>query len=289
MVLAFLFAGVEALGVSLFGGALISMFVIDWKGLLTTDGLLKWRPMSNSKRVGMGCLLYCLFPIFLIIYLVRIGKKVFQAKGSVFTKEWDAPAPIKKRAKIGIIVGSISAIVLLIGSAAASTTTPNVSTSVTPTTAQTAVVSAPTPTSTSMPTPKPTPTLDPEHKSMVQEGQDCATRSYQSDYNPDHTQLVVVAASGIIDPQGNPQPWSTKDNAIKAEKAITFCLQKYLWAQEPNLQKIGVVVWGQVKDNTGKVTNVLAGGTLTQATAANFDWNQTPDQAWNNYDEQAIK
>jgi hypothetical protein len=155
-------------GISLFGGVLISMFVMDWKGLLTADGLLKWRQMSNNKRLGMGCLLYCFFPIFFFIYLFRIGSKVFQAKGPVFSKEWDAPAPVKRRAKIGVIVGSISTIVLLIGTLttpATDTNANNASTNITPTTAQTAVTpastSTPSPAVTPTPTPKPSPTAKP--------------------------------------------------------------------------------------------------------------------------------
>lgn len=171
MIIALLVSGVPGLGIGLFGGALISMFVIDWKGLLTTAGLLKWKQMSNDKRVGMGCLLCCFFPVFLIIYLFRIGPKIFQAKGPVFSKEWNAPAPIKKRANFGIIVGSISAIVLLLISIPTiSANTNTASTSTTLTAAQTVGVPASTtkpastptpvftPTPTPTPTPKPTPT-----------------------------------------------------------------------------------------------------------------------------------
>lgn len=145
------------------------------------------------------------------------------------------------------------------------------------------------PSPTVKPTPKPTPTPNAEQRSILQEGQDCASRSYQSQYNADHTELSVIAASGVIDSQGNPQPWFQKTNAIEAGKAIILCLQKYLWAQEPDLQQIEVVVWGQLKDKTGNVGNLLVGATLTQTTAANFDWTQTPGQAWAKYDQTAIK
>lgn len=159
MVLAFLFAGVEAIGVGLFGGVLVSMFVIDWKGLLTAGGLLKWKQMSNGKRIGMGCLLYCFFPVFFFIYVFRMGSRVFQARGPVFSKAWNAPAPVKKRAKIGILVGSVSAVVLLIGTLVAPAGTTIASTSspdAAPTQTITAI-STPTPVPSPAATPSPTP------------------------------------------------------------------------------------------------------------------------------------
>ena len=159
-VLAFVFMGLPQLGISLFGGILISMFIIDWKGLLTVDGLLKWRQMSNNKRVGMGCLLYCFFPVFVIIYLFRMGSKVFRGPGPVFSTEWNAPVSVKKRANVSMIIGSISAIILLIGSVSATPANSNTTVGNSPN--QTPVVAATqTPTQQPSPTATPTPTATP--------------------------------------------------------------------------------------------------------------------------------
>jgi len=96
--------------------------------------------------------------------------------------------------------------------------------------------------------------------------------------------VVIAASSADIN---KASPWSTQANAIKAGKAVTFCLQQYLWGNEPALEKIEVIVWSQIKDTTGN-SNIYVGATLTQSSAASFDWNQTPEQAWNKYDEKDI-
>lgn len=160
-------------GASLFMGVLIGIFIMDWKGFVSLEGLIKWRQMEDKKRIGMGCLFFFFFPIFFFIYLIRAGLNVFQLEGPVFSKAWDAPRLIKRRAKIGLIAGTAIAVISLAFSASGYSTGANVedvSMDISPTTVATVVVNtsnstlSPAVTATSRPKPSPTATATPPVK-----------------------------------------------------------------------------------------------------------------------------
>jgi Predicted solute binding protein len=160
---------------ALIWGILVCILIMDIKGFFSLDGLIHWQRMNNGKRIGMGCLFLFLYPIFLFIYLFRMGRRVFKGPGPVFTMRWDVPQPVKKRAKVGIIIGSVVALVFmsmeLIGMSMPSTTAAMSDSTPTVTLAQKANVpgktqlskptSTPTPKLTPTPTPRPTPTPKP--------------------------------------------------------------------------------------------------------------------------------
>lgn len=160
-----------SLGISLFVGAIICVFVVDWRGFFNLEGLLHWRQMSPNRRLGMGCLFLCFYPIFAFIYAIRAGIKALTGQDRLFTKEWDMPQPLKRRAKIGMISGSVVAlfffVVSLLGNTGASAQGAS-STSVTPAATHTSQVNtstqnqkAITPTPTTRPKPTPSPTATP--------------------------------------------------------------------------------------------------------------------------------
>ena len=148
-------------------GAITSMLVIDWRGFFSLDGLIKWKSMDNNKRMGMGCLFVFVSPIFIFIYLVRAGIRVFQTQEQIFSKEWDAPEPIKRRAKAGVISGVIVAFVFatLVGTGAVGATTApttdSASIDATPLVTQTVISNVPAVSVSPTPTPIPTPTVKP--------------------------------------------------------------------------------------------------------------------------------
>ncbi|EFH87557.1 hypothetical protein [Ktedonobacter racemifer] len=161
------------LGISLLIGIIVCVFVVDWRGFFNLEGLLQWRQMSPNRRLSIGCLFLFFYPIFAFIYAIRAGFKAFTGQDRLFTKEWNMPQPAKRRAKIGMISGSVVALFFFIVSLFANTSASarGSSTSVTPaathasqgaTSTQNQKAITPTPTTKPKPTPSPTPTVAPK-------------------------------------------------------------------------------------------------------------------------------
>lgn len=58
-------------GMSLLMGTTVSIFLLDWRGLRTLDGLIVWSRVRGKKRGLLLCVCIFVFPITVSIYLVR--------------------------------------------------------------------------------------------------------------------------------------------------------------------------------------------------------------------------
>ena len=150
-------------GTSIFLGVIVSILIVDWKGLVSLHGWIKWQHMEKKKKTSLGCLFFFVFPLMLCIYLVRACLASFQSTSSSHAR---LATPNNNRAKIGIITGSVVALISLAFATGTSATGAHTATDrATPTTiAQThqksTTVPPPkltiAPTTTPTPTPKPT-------------------------------------------------------------------------------------------------------------------------------------
>ncbi len=164
LVVAFLCIGIGTstllsdLGTSLFMGTTVSIFVLDWRGLRTLDGLIVW-PLVRGKRRGLLiCAFIFAFPVMVSIYLVH---KLLASFHPVVQ-----PGPTRKPHIAMIAGGMVTLFMLLfsmVGNAAGTTvTTPTKTAMVKTTTTQSvlpktkALASATPPTRTATPTPRPT-------------------------------------------------------------------------------------------------------------------------------------
>jgi hypothetical protein len=98
--------------------------------------------------------------------LIRLGKRVFSTDEPVFAKSWNAPQPVKNRSQVGLIVGSVIALVFMLSSlfsASALATAQPINASVSGNTESSQPTPMPKPSLTAKPspTPKPSPIAKP--------------------------------------------------------------------------------------------------------------------------------
>lgn len=155
------------LGTSILIGVIVSVMIIDWKGLTSLNGLIKWRTMRPNNRTGMGCLFFCLFPIMFCIYLVKASLSTFvTAPASAIA--YGAVPGRNGRVKVGLITGSAVALLSLVFSTAAYAggNSATIAAPTSPVATQITIVATPTqrPAPAATPTPRPvqpTPTPKP--------------------------------------------------------------------------------------------------------------------------------
>jgi Double zinc ribbon len=66
---------IAIIGVTIYLLVVAITTALDWRGFLTMNGLLKWKPMSGKQRLIVGCLFAVLNVFFLGIYLVQAYRK----------------------------------------------------------------------------------------------------------------------------------------------------------------------------------------------------------------------
>src|SRR6266487_2031843 len=166
-------------GISLLWGTLVSVLIMDWRGFFTINGWIRWRQIKGAKRILLGLLFLCTFPLLMGVYLVRALLMYRRSSQQIAPGSVPIPSP-SRRPRLGILVGVVVTLCALfmysVGNASSTGlgNTDTMSSSVSPTATRFVAVpptpeatqtvtqptvvptKAPSPTSTMRPTPIPT-------------------------------------------------------------------------------------------------------------------------------------
>ncbi len=158
------FTFVFNLGISLFFGILVCVFIMDWRGAVTVQGMIHWQKRGILARIILGYLCLVVSPFLMAVYLIRTFGLYRNVPRLSVPAQHTSPRRLGKPL-IGFAGGSVAALVSLIvlsmGVVGAGNTsfTPNP----TPTSGQVALIISPAATHIPTPVPTPQPTIAPTH------------------------------------------------------------------------------------------------------------------------------
>jgi hypothetical protein len=100
------------LGISLFWGVLVSVFIMDWRGFFTINGWIHWQKGKGVKYPLLGLLCFIVSPILLGIYFVRVFLVQNPSTQLAPARRGSMPAT-SRRPRVGLTVGAIVALCTL--------------------------------------------------------------------------------------------------------------------------------------------------------------------------------
>lgn len=98
------------LAVALCSGLIVSILILDAHGFVSLQGFIRWSKITNGKKILLGLLCFCTFPLWTGIYLVR-----------VLVTDWRmAVVPVHNRTNWALTVGGIVTLIMVLVSATTS-------------------------------------------------------------------------------------------------------------------------------------------------------------------------